>query len=107
MGHQLFISYAIKDNKLFNVPMLAARLEADPGIDRVYYCEADAQANVVQYMDEYLANSDGMLLLCTPTSNTSDFVKLEYQNAVAMRKPIVPVFVQQDHIPTLVRAAGR
>jgi Leucine-rich repeat (LRR) protein len=105
MGYKIFISYSMKDTSLFQLPQLTNRIKSFPKVDEVFYCEADVHQDIVDYMDKYLRIADVIILLCTPNSEQSQFVQLEYKNAIAMNKRVIPVFLQIENIPTLVRSS--
>ena len=45
-----------------------------------------------------------MILFCSPNSLKSEFVQEEWMAALAMKKPIIPVFIKPEHIPPLLKA---
>ena len=99
-----FISYSMSDSQLFNVREIAEKLTKYDEIDDILYCEEDTRDNFIKYMDENIGRCDVMILFCSPNALKSEFVKDEWMAAHAMKKPIIPVFLNKEHIPPLLRA---
>ncbi len=103
-GLIVFISYAFKDSKKFRIQELAESLISFTEIEEVVHCEEDALENFIRYMNIYIGKCDVLLLFCSKNTLNSDFVEMEWMAARAMKKPIIPVFMNSDHIPPLLRA---
>ncbi|MFX1237345.1 MAG: toll/interleukin-1 receptor domain-containing protein [Promethearchaeota archaeon] len=99
----VFISYATKDAKLFKIEKFAEELKNMNNISDVFYWEEDTEDSIIGYMDESLGKCDVLVLFCSPNSLESIPVKKEWRAAEAIGKPIIPVFIKEDHIPTLLR----
>ncbi len=100
----VFVSYTIKDANLFRISEIAETLTNYEEIGDVLYCEEDTRDNFIQYMNKYIGECDVMILFCSPNSLKSEFVQDEWMAARAMKKPIIPVYIKETHIPPLLRA---
>jgi hypothetical protein len=98
----VFISYATEDSKKFEIPTIATNLIKYPLIDKVLYWEEDLHDDIYDYMDTNLGKCDIFLLLCSANALKSNAVKMEWQAALKVNKKIIPVFVRQEDIPTLL-----
>jgi hypothetical protein len=54
-------------------------------------------------MNDNLGKCDIMLLFCSPNALTSVPVEKEWTAADIMEKPIIPIFIDPDHIPPLLK----
>ncbi len=99
-----FISYAMADSQLFNIRKIAEELTKYDKIEDILYFEEDTQDNFIKYMDRNISRCDVIILFCSPNALRSEFVEDEWMAAHAIKKPIIPVFINRDHIPTLLRA---
>ncbi|MFX1356117.1 MAG: toll/interleukin-1 receptor domain-containing protein [Promethearchaeota archaeon] len=100
----LFLSYATKDVDTFNIHGIAKLLSDLPEIEKVLYWEEDMEDNIFEYMDENLEKCNAMLLFCSEHSKDSVPVKKEWTAAEAIGLPIIPVFYEVNHIPTLLKS---
>ena len=98
----VFVSYATKDAELFKIHELAKLLSELPEIEKVLFWEEHMEDNIFEYMDENLGKCDAMILFCSENALESIPVKKEWTAAEALRKPIVPVFYNPNHIPPLL-----
>ena len=103
-GNLVFMSYATKDAPLFRIKELADELTKFPEIFDVLYWQEDMQDNIIEYMNDNLGRCHVVLLFCSPNALDSEPVKKEWTAADAMGKPILPIFLKQDHIPPLLRS---
>ncbi len=101
-GMQIFVSYATRDADLYKIPDLARKLEEFNEIGEVLYWQEDMHDSIIEYMNDNLKRSDVVLLFCSPNALDSVPVKKEWMAAEAIQKPIVPVFIKPEHIPTLL-----
>lgn len=103
---KIFISYSTKDSEYFQIPKIAEHLKNFPEIDEILYWEADSSANIVEYMEETLKKSNLFILFCSENALNSKAVKDEWQVAFQLRKKdlmkIIPIYVNEDHIPRLL-----
>lgn len=99
---KVFISYATEDSKKFEVSIIANNLIKYPLIEKVLYWEEDLHDDIYDYMDANLGKCDIFLLFCSPNALKSDAVKMEWQAALKIKKKIIPVFVREEDIPTLL-----
>jgi len=99
---KVFISYATEDSKRFNISRIANDLIEYPTIDMVLYWEENLRDDIYDYMDTNLGKCDIFVLFCSPNALKSDTVKMEWQAALKIKKKIIPVFVREEDIPTLL-----
>ncbi|MFX1254070.1 MAG: leucine-rich repeat domain-containing protein [Promethearchaeota archaeon] len=104
MGLLIFVSHSAIDVQIFRIPEIAKNLTAYKEIDNVLYYEGDMPGNFIKYIRDNLDKCDVMLLFCSPNALQSPHVEKEWTAADASDKPIIPVFVKTEHIPTLLRA---
>jgi Leucine-rich repeat (LRR) protein len=98
----IFISYALKDSRVFQISKLAKLLLKYPEIDDVLYCEESARDDFIKYMNEYLDKCDIVLLFCSPNSLNSEFVAMEWRAAIGLKKSIIPIYLDPKYIPPLL-----
>jgi hypothetical protein len=98
----IFISYATKDSDLFQIPRITEILKHYPEIDDVLYWESDMLDDIYGYMDDNLKRCKIVLLFCTKSSSYSEAVKMEWRSALKLGKKILPVFIEEEYIPTLL-----
>ncbi|TFF93133.1 MAG: toll/interleukin-1 receptor domain-containing protein [Promethearchaeota archaeon] len=105
--YNLFLSYSKSDSQLFKVPLLAEKLEFHRFIEAAWYFERDAKEDWVKYMDEKLGKTDYLLLFCTPNALDSSHVENEWRAMYAKHKDnptkIIPIFIEEKYIPTLLK----
>jgi hypothetical protein len=53
-------------------------------------------------MDTNLGKCDIFILFCSQNALKSDAVKMEWQAALKVKKKVIPVFVREEDIPTLL-----
>ncbi len=102
-GILVFVSYATKDADLYKISELARALESYKEIGEVLYWQEDMHDSIIEYMNDNLGKCDVVLLFCSPHALESVPVKKEWMAAEAIQKPIIPVFLKPEHIPTLLR----
>ncbi len=100
----IFISYATKDTDRFQIKEIANTLTKFEEIKSVLYWQEDMHDNIFEYMNENLAKCDLMLLFCSQFALQSVPVRKEWTAADAINIPIIPVFVNVDDIPPLLRS---
>lgn len=64
----LFISHAVKDLTKYEIEKIAAYLEAQPEIYKVYYCERDLVGDIDSFMDEKIQLCQLLLFIATHQS---------------------------------------
>jgi hypothetical protein len=101
-GINVFMSYSTQDAKLFNLPDIVKAIGGINGIQNVFYWEKSAEDDIISYMNEHLGDSEIFILFCTPNALASGPVELEWQAALKLGKQIIPVFIDPEHIPTLL-----
>ena len=100
----VFVSYATKDVDLFKIHEIVKMLTNFQEIKDVLYWEEDMDDNIFEYMNDNLNKCDIMVLFCSKNALNSVPVKKEWTAAEAIGKPIIPVFFDIDHIPTLLKS---
>jgi len=60
--------------------------------------------NIIKFMSDNLGKCDVMLLFCSESALGSNAVDKEWTAADMMGKPIIPVFLDTDHIPPLLKS---
>ena len=98
----VFVSYATKDAPSFRIEEIADELSKTEEIADVLYWQEDNKDNIIEYMNENLAKCDVVLLFCSPNSLNSGPVQKEWTAAEGLNKPIIPVFLNTEHIPPLL-----
>lgn len=58
-------------------------------------------------LGDAIASADGLVLLWTSKANQSDFVELEWNIAVAMKKPIMPCLLDDTSLPPRLKPSHR
>jgi len=99
---KVFLSYATIDSNTFYVSRIANELLNYPEIEQVLYWEEDLHDDIYDYVDTNLGQCDVFLLFCSTNAIKSDAVKMEWQAALKVKKKIIPVFVREQDIPTLL-----
>jgi len=99
---KIFLSYATTDSSYFGISKIANEIIEYPEIDNVLYWEADLHDDIYDYMDTNLGKCDIFLLFCSPNALKSDAVKMEWQAALKIKKKIIPIFIREQDIPTLL-----
>jgi hypothetical protein len=100
----VFVSYATKDADIYKIRDLAKNLTKYEKINDVLYWQEDMKDNIIKYMNDNLGKCDVMLLFCSPNALASEPVEKEWTAADIIGKPIIPIFNNPDHIPTLLKA---
>lgn len=102
MSVNLFISYKTDDRDLFKIPQLKQYLENLNEIRTAFFWETDVEADIYAYMEDKIEKSDIMIVFCSTNYLKSKPCKKEYQIADRLEKQIIPVFISEKHIPTLL-----
>lgn len=100
----VFMSYATKDAETFKIKQIAEKLTSYPEIKDVLYWQEDLDDNIFEYMNDNLGKCNAMVLFCSKAALKSVPVKKEWTAADAMGIPIIPVFINPDHIPPLLKS---
>lgn len=100
----VFVSYATKDAETFKIKQIAEKLTSYPKIKDVLYWQEDLDDNIFEYMNDNLGKCNVMVLFCSKAALKSVPVKKEWTAADAMRIPIIPVFLNPEHIPPLLKS---
>lgn len=100
----VFLSYATKDAELFKIKEIAKSLNFYEDIKEVLYWQKNMKDNIIKYMNDNLGRCNIMLLFCSPNALISKPVEKEWTAADSMGKPIIPIFLNPDHIPPLLKS---
>jgi len=100
----IFVSYATKDAETFKIKQIAEKLTSYPEIKDVLYWQEDLNDNIFEYMNDNLGKCNAMVLFCSKAALKSVPVKKEWTAADAMGIPIIPVFINPEHIPPLLKS---
>ena len=99
-----FISYSTKDAQIFRIKYIAEKLTSYPEIKDALYWQEDMNDNIIKYMSDNLGYCHIFILFCSPNALTSKPIEKEWTAADIMEKPIIPVFLNPDHIPNLLKS---
>lgn len=101
----LFISYASKQQGL------AQQLEAALSVKGVQVWRDKTHLHAgdrwPKKLGDAIAESDALVLLWSSEANQSDFVELEWNIAVAMKKPIIPCLIEDTTLPPTLTPSHR
>ena len=61
--------------------------------------------NIIKFMSDNLAKCHLVLMFCTQKYLDSGPCTEEWTTAKMLNKPLIPVFINPDHIPPLVRSS--
>lgn len=100
----VFLSYATKDTDTYKIHEIAKLLRSFPEIKDVIYWQEHMHDNIFKFMNDKLENCDVMLLFCSEKAIISIPVEKEWTAAEAINLPIIPIFFNADHIPTLLKS---
>jgi hypothetical protein len=100
----IFMSYATKDAELFKIKEIAKSLNFYEDIKEVLYWQENMKDNIIKYMNDNLGRCNILLLFCSPNALISNPVEKEWTAADSMGKPIIPIFLNSDHIPPLLKS---
>jgi WD40 repeat protein len=100
----VFVSYATKDADTFKIEELSKRLKSYEEIKEVLYWQEHMTDNIIKFMSDNLGKCNVVLLFCSETALGSESVDKEWTAADMMGKPILPVFLNPDHIPPLLKS---
>lgn len=98
----VFMSYATVDSERFRVPTICEILTNYPEIENVLYWEEDVVDNFYEYMNDILGKCHALLLICSKSALESEPVRMEWMTARKLGKKIVPIFIEESHIPPLL-----
>ena len=100
----IFVSYATTDAETFDIKELSKRLKSYDEIKEVLYWQEHMTDNIIKFMSDNLGKCNAMLLFCSENALGSESVDKEWTAADMMSKPIIPVFLNPDHIPPLLKS---
>jgi len=99
---KVFISYATTDSSYFQISRIAKRIIQYPEIEEILYWEEHLKDDIYGYMDKNVRLCDLFLLFCSPNALKSETVQMEWQAALKIKKKIIPIFIREQDIPTLL-----
>jgi TIR domain len=97
---KIFISHAWEDKTI--VRRLEAELKAAGAETWVDHSGVRGGDNLPERISEALAWCDTVMLIWSEAASQSHWVKLEWTNALALRKTIIPCLVSQAPLPALL-----
>jgi hypothetical protein len=100
----IFASYATVDAEMFRIEELTKKLLEYGEIKEVLYWQKDMRDNIRKFMNNALGKCNAVLLFCSENSLDSKGVSDEWTAADMLDKPIIPVYLELDHIPPLLRS---
>jgi hypothetical protein len=100
----VFVSYATTDADTFNIEEISKRLTSYDEIKKVLYWQEHMTDNIALFMSKNVGKCDVMLLFCSENALGSVSVDKEWTAADMIGKPIIPVFLNSEHIPPLLRS---
>jgi hypothetical protein len=83
---------------------MAKKLTKFQEIKKVLYWQEHMQDNIFKFMNDNLGKCDCMLLFCSQNALNSIPVEKEWTAAEAMGIPIIPIYLDVDHIPPLLKS---
>jgi len=89
---------------MFRIEELTKRLLEYKEIKEVLYWQKDMRDNIRKFMNNALDKCHTVLLFCSENSYDSKGVSDEWTAADMLDKPIIPVYLELDHIPPLLRS---
>ena len=104
---ELFISYSMQDSSRLKIPEIAKELTnqfQDGLYCVVHYWEGWGgypDGNIIDFMDENIANSDIFIQVCTEASMKSRNCKKERDMAFFQNKQVIPLYEQYTCIPRI------
>jgi len=102
IGNLVFISYATADSDFFEISKISEKLNEYPNIDEILYWEEKLKDDIYDYMNKNLGICDIFILFCSEKATASEAVQLEWKSALKIKKPIIPVFINEKDIPPLL-----
>ncbi|MFX1255958.1 MAG: TIR domain-containing protein, partial [Promethearchaeota archaeon] len=100
---KVFFSYATKDSENYQIPKLVQLLEKKFGIEKVYYWERDTVGSIIEYMNTYVPASDACIFFYSKIAAESEPVKMERDMAVYENKYVIPVFMDINDVPPILK----
>lgn len=97
-----FVSYATVDSTFFEVSKISDKLKSYPRIDDILYWEEALKDDIYDFMNNNLEKCDVFLIFCSKNSKTSEAVQMEWKAALKLKKPIIPIFQEENTIPPLL-----
>jgi hypothetical protein len=99
----VYLSYSTEDAELFKISTIAQELKAYDQIEQVFFYAGKSYNDFIQYRNENLGKCDVMLLFCSPHTSKSKFIAKEWVGADANDIPVIPVFIEPDYIPPILK----
>lgn len=102
MAINVFLSYAAKDVDIFHIRELVENLVIFEDIEKILYWSEDIGGNIISFMNDSLGKCDVVLVFCSPNALDSIAVEKEWIAALALNKPVIPIFYDRETIPPLL-----
>jgi CO dehydrogenase nickel-insertion accessory protein CooC1 len=98
----VFCSYATVDSTFFEIGKISEKMKIYPRIDDILYWEEALKDDIYDFMNNNLEKCDVFLIFCSKNSKTSEAVQMEWKAALKLKKPIIPIFQEENTIPPLL-----
>ncbi|MFX1365922.1 MAG: toll/interleukin-1 receptor domain-containing protein [Promethearchaeota archaeon] len=102
-GFRIFVSYSRRDSNIFHVAKIAKELEKYQEIETVFFYEGVDYENIIKYMNDNIRRSDVFISFCSQNALQSKYIEMEWQAALAESKLIIPIFLDYDNVPSLIK----
>ena len=99
----IFISYSLKDGQSFKIKEITDSLSSYKEIGKILYNKEDVKDEFMKFRNLYIDECDVMILFCSLNALKSISIEEEWIAAHAKEKPIIPVYIQREHIPLTLR----
>ncbi len=99
----IFMSFNPKDIKLFKIKEVATALKNYPEIKNILYWQHEMNENVFEFTENNIDKFDLMIIFCSKLALSSASIKNQWISAAENKKPIIPVYLNLDHIPPIIK----
>ncbi len=100
-GINVYISYSKQDVQTFQLDKLARSIDRLPHVNKVFYRGHSYFGSIVMYMNENIPKSDVVVVFCSKGASRN--VGEEIRAANIQRKNIIPVFIDKNDVPIMIR----
>ncbi|MHA2283823.1 MAG: toll/interleukin-1 receptor domain-containing protein [Promethearchaeota archaeon] len=97
----IYLCYAEKDTELFNISEVSKKLQSYNDIKEVFYWQKHWETNIIK---SKLERCNVFLLFCSENALESKAVNNEWTTADMMSMLIIPIFLDSNHVPTLLKS---
>ena len=102
MGIIIFVSYSHRDKEIFQISRIIEGLKEYQEIEEVLYYESGEYSNFMEYMNSSIDRCDLFLFFCSKNTKKSNFIKAEWQAAIASEKIVIPIYFSLEDVPELL-----